>query len=45
MNIRSRRARKIGLYLVWLLGLAVVFLMYFRPGLVLDVANFIWRCA
>lgn len=32
-------------YVVSALALVVVFLMYFRADLVMDLANFIWRCA
>ena len=45
MNEPRHQARKIGLYGLAVAGLIVVFLMYFRTGLILDIANFIWRCA
>ncbi|MDE1997568.1 MAG: hypothetical protein KGI91_04025 [Burkholderiales bacterium] len=45
MSPLSPRTRRIGLYLVLVLLLTVVFMMYFRAGLILDIANFIWRCA
>ncbi len=45
MSKLQRQALKIGLYGLAVAGLIVVFLMYFRTGLILDIANFIWRCA
>lgn len=45
MSTPWHQVRKIGLYSLAVAALIVVFLMYFRTGLILDIANFIWRCA
>ncbi|HET6788588.1 MAG TPA: hypothetical protein VFH49_11535 [Aquabacterium sp.] len=33
------------LYALLACALAGVFLLYFRAGLIMDLANFLWRCA
>lgn len=42
----SRRSRRpLWLYVLLFGALLGVFLLYFRAGLILDMANFLWRCA
>ena len=45
MSRTPRPQRKIWLYLAATVVLTVVFLAYFQAGLILDLANFLWRCA
>ena len=45
MTKHWRQVLKIGLHGIAAICLIAVFLMYFRTGLILDIANFIWRCA
>lgn len=42
--IRASR-RRLWLYALFACALAGVFWLYFRAGLIMDLANFLWRCA